>query len=186
MYNAQKSKSKSLIPKEKQNATKILSFLFICVPIFIRAYVYTELHTKHTVVYLLTEVFTAPVLTITCLFYMASTQILEGIQAIKFRRDAGLNTMINVYLCGRLVPQLFGYLQNQSLIGPYNSLLYVLIIFGLVVVEVISGIVMANLTSWLIDLMFEFVLKRFDKYKSMKIRQMIQGKIGIDLYGNIE
>lgn len=97
-----------------------------------------------------------------------------------------MNTIINIFLCGRLVPQLFGYLQNQSLIGPYNSLLYVLIVFGLVVVEVIAGIIMANLTSWLIDLMFEFVLKRFDKYKSMKIRQMIQGKIGIDLYGNIE
>ena len=94
--------------------------------------------------------------------------------------------MVNVFLCGRLVPQLFGHLQNQSLIGPYNSLLYVLIVFGLIVVEVIVGIVMANLTSWIIDRICEFVLKRFDKYKSMTIRQMLQGKIGIDLYVNIE
>ena len=112
MYNAQKTKSKSLIPERKRGVVRVLSLFLIGLPAFVRAYVYTELHTKHEIVYLLIEAFVAPISTAACLFYIASTDILDDIQAVKFHRDTNLNVMVNVFLCGRLVPQLFGHLQN--------------------------------------------------------------------------
>lgn len=79
LYNAQKTKSKSLIPERKRGVVRVLSLFFIGLSAFVRAYVYTELHTKHEIVYLLTEAFVAPISTAACLFYTASTEILDDI-----------------------------------------------------------------------------------------------------------